>query len=107
MSRIRMVSLLTALALGAAVLEAQGTTKPAKTTTPAQDSAKKLKRNEKVAKVDMKKAKASGDTAKAHALKKEIKKDKKARKAIQGKDTTSKKAKSTTAPTGAPPAKKP
>jgi hypothetical protein len=91
MTRIRMISLFAALALSAAALEAQGTTKAKKSTTPAQDSAKALKRVVKTDKADLAKAKASGDTARARALKKEIKADKKARKALKGRDTTSKK----------------
>jgi hypothetical protein len=90
MTRIRMVSLFAALVLSATALEAQAT-KTKKSTTPAQDSAKALKRVVKTDKADLARAKAAGDTAKARALKKEIKKDKKARKALKGQDTTSKK----------------
>ena len=105
MTRIRMVSLFAALVLSAASLEAQATTKVKKSTTPAQDSAKALKRAVKTDKADLAKAKASGDTAKARALKKEIKKDKKIRKALKGQDTTSKKSASKATTTT--PAKKP
>lgn len=91
MTRIRMASLFAALVLSATVLEAQATSKAKKSTTPAQDSAKALKRTVKSDKIDLQKAKASGDTARATALKKEIKKDKKTRKALKGQDTTAKK----------------
>lgn len=103
MTRIRMVSLFAALALSATALEAQAASKPKKSTTAAQDSAKALKRVVKTDKADLARAKASGDTAKARALKKEIKKDKKVRKALKGQDTTSKKD----AKKAATPAKKP
>ncbi|MFI5312400.1 MAG: hypothetical protein ACHQQ3_14275 [Gemmatimonadales bacterium] len=91
MTRIRFTSLFVALVLGATALQAQATTKPKKALTPEQDSAKKLKREVKMDKVDLKKAKASGDTAKAKQLKGQIKAEKKARKKLTGKDTTSKK----------------
>jgi hypothetical protein len=109
MTRIRIASLFVALVFGATALEAQPPTKQKKTSTPQQDSAKALKREIKSDKIDRKKAKAAGDTARVKALTKDIKTSDKARKKLKGKDTTSKKdAKKPDArkPT-APPPKKP
>ena len=111
MTRTRIATLITALALGATALGAQATTKAKKARTPQEDSAKALKREIKMDKIDRKKAKAAGDTAKAKALSKDIKKSEKTRKALKGKDTTAKKdtskkdAKKAAPP--APPPKKP
>ena len=100
MSTSRMTLLIAALALGASSLGAQAATKTKKARTPQEDSAKALKREIKMDKLDRKKAKAAGDTAKAKALSKDIKHAEKSRKALQGKDTTSKKGKDTTSKKG-------
>src|ERR1035437_2011256 len=91
MTRIRIASLLVALALSATALEAQATTKQKKARTPQEASGKALKREIKMDKVDLKKAKAAGDSVKIKTLKKQIKTNDKARKRLEGKDTTSKK----------------
>lgn len=106
MSTSRITLLIAALALGASSLGAQAATKTKKAKTPQEDSAKALKREIKMDKLDRKKAKAAGDTAKAKALSKDIKNAEKSRKALKGKDTTAKKgAKKTDAPPPPPPKK--
>lgn len=112
MNRIRIATLVTALALGATALGAQAATKTKKARTPEQDSAKVLKREIKMDKIDRKKAKAAGDSSKAKALAQQIKKNEKDRKKLQGKDTASKKGKDSASKTSkdkaaAPPPKKP
>ena len=104
MNRFRIATLVAALVLGSTALGAQAAAKAKKARTPQEDSAKALKREIKMNKIDRKKAKAAGDSAKVKALSKDIKKNEKDRKKMKGKDTTSKKDAKKPA---APPPKKP
>lgn len=85
MKLTRLALTLAAVALGATALIAQPPKKPS---TPAADSVKALKRDIRQQKVDERQAKAKGDTAKAHQLKKARKADKKALKLLKKEDAT-------------------
>ena len=84
MKRIHLAILVAAIALSSASLAAQQThPAAAKKGSPQNDSLKSVKKSIKAEKSALKRAKASGDTAKAKSLKKQLKAEKKTKAALK------------------------
>ena len=90
MTRLRLTPLVVAFAIAGTALGAQPPAKAKKEATPQSDSIKALKRTLKYDKADARKAKETGDTAKALQLREALKLEKQRLAKLQGKDTIKK-----------------